>query len=123
MAQHLEALERANVVRIARAELKRAVKAGDVMAAEVLLAEVPDWLEQLPLEELCNAIPRFGWRHYQRLMQETHTGLTATIRQLTPRKRKEVAEGLAEWEAAAAERRARPRRIRARADGARRRAA
>ncbi len=36
--QHLQALERANRVRLARAELKRRIADGEITAAEVLLS-------------------------------------------------------------------------------------
>ena len=112
MSQHLEALERANVVRIARAELKRAIKAGEVGGAEVLLGEIPDWLEQLRVEDLCRSVPRFSWRSFQRLMQEAQAGLTQTVGGLTARQQKAIGEGMAEWELAAQERRrARSRRL------------
>lgn len=112
MAQHLEALERANVVRIARAELKLAIKRGEVRAAEVVLGEIPDWLEQLRVEDLCRAVPRFSWRAYQQLMQGAQSGLTLTLGDLTTRQRGAIGEGLAEWEIAAEDRRrARSRRL------------
>lgn len=116
MNQHLQALERANFVRLTRVDLKTAIKAHEVMVAEVLLGEIPDWLEAMLLEELCNAILRYGRTRYQRLMQDTHTGAGATVGGLTERKRTELAEHLAEWEAGvASRRRARARRHRTRA--------
>jgi hypothetical protein len=111
VAQHLEALQRANVVRLARAELKRAIKNRDVGGAEVLLGEIPEWLEEMRVEDLCNAIPRFSWRAYQQVMQEAGAGLSLTIGALTTRQRQAIGVGLAEWETAADERRrARTRR-------------
>jgi hypothetical protein len=122
--QHMQALELANSIRLARAELKRHIKAGDVLAAEVLLGDVPDFLEGMRLEEFCNAIPRYQWRFHQQLMQSTHTGLAAVIGDLTARKRRLIAEELGEWEAAADERRrARAHRHAARSDSVRRAAA
>lgn len=124
MAQHLEALERANFVRLARVDLKRAIKAGEVKVSEILMGEIPDWLERMELWELCQAIPRYQWRFHQRLMQDTNTSLNPTLGVLTDRKCSLIAEGLAEWEEGAdARRRARSRRHRVRTDTARRRAA
>jgi hypothetical protein len=99
MEQHMQALQRASFVRLARAELKRAVKAREVLVGEILLTEIPDWLGSMRLEELCNAIPGSTWRHFQRAMQETHTKLSATLGGLTPRKREMLGELLASWEA------------------------
>lgn len=107
----MAALQRANFVRFSRVELKKAVKSGEVMVAEVLLGDVPDWLETIRVEELCNAIPRFGWRHFQRVMQRTHTKLSATVGDLTQRKQVVLGEALAEWEGEAQVRRARQRRL------------
>lgn len=106
----MEALQRANEVRWARAELKRAVKAREVMVAEILAGDIPDWLEALPLEELMNAIPGFSWRVSQRLRQESMVSLTATMGGLTKRQLRDLGGALADWEAAAQQRRARPRR-------------
>lgn len=107
----MEALQQANLVRLARAALKRDIKAGEVLAAEVLLlAEVPDWLGAMRLEEFCNAIPRFRFRTFQELTHACEIKLTATVGDLNPRRRKLLGERLAEWEADAADRRARPRR-------------
>ena len=102
MAQHMEALERANLVRRARAELKRAIKAREVLVAEVLLGELPDWLEGMSLEELCLAIPRFATGRFHALMRRTATKPTCQISDLTARKRCELGEELAVWESAAA---------------------
>jgi hypothetical protein len=105
----MEALERANVVRLARAELKRHIKAGDVLVAEVLLGEVPDWLEAMPVEELCNSIRRFQRKQFEQLAFAVPFGLFATVGKLTSRQLSALGNTLAEWETAAVERRARPR--------------
>ena len=110
----MAALQRANEVRLARVALKRDIKAGEVLASEVLLGDIPDWLEGMRLEELCGAIPRFGWRHFERSIHRTHTRFSATVADLTTRKREVVAEDLADYEADP--RRARPpSRVKARA--------
>jgi hypothetical protein len=101
----MEALHQANFVRLARAELKRHVKAGDVKVAEILMGEIPDWLERMPLEELCNSIPRFSFRRYQRLAFATPFGLTISVGGLTERQREAAGEALGEWEADADHRR------------------
>jgi len=117
----MQALATANEVRLARAGLKKAIKAGDVKVAEILMGEIPDWLREMRLEQLCKAIPRYQWRAHQRLMQETHTSLYVLVGKLTKRKRTVIAERLAEWEeSAVSRRRARSRRHRARTDSARR---
>lgn len=118
MEPHMRALQRANEVRLARVELKRAVKAREVMVGEILLADIPDWLEGMRLEELCNAIPQFSWRHFQRLCQRNLVRLTAAVGDLTARKRAVLTADLADYEVEAEARRAR-RRHRAGGAGAR----
>jgi hypothetical protein len=98
MAQHLEALERANEVRFARLDLKRAIKAREVLASEVLLSHIPDWLEGMRVEELILAAPRMQRRVFHRAMNANHIRLTARVGDLTPRKRHALADRIAEWE-------------------------
>jgi hypothetical protein len=104
MAQHLEALERANVVRYARAELKRAVKAGDVKVAEVLMGDIPDWLGRMRLEELCMCLHRFPIATYHRFTTQAGVGAARLIGELTARQRRALSELLADWEVPAQER-------------------
>lgn len=59
MPQHMEALARANEVRLARAALKRRVASGDVTAAEVV-RECPWETESMPLIELLTSQRRWG---------------------------------------------------------------
>jgi hypothetical protein len=59
LPQHLRALERANRVRLARAELKRAVARGDTDAAEVV-RECPWETESMSLAELLTSQRRWG---------------------------------------------------------------
>jgi hypothetical protein len=58
--QHLEALERANEIRMRRAELKRSIKSGDAQVASLLGEELPDWLATMRLGELLESLPRVG---------------------------------------------------------------
>jgi hypothetical protein len=57
--QHLQALERANRVRLARAELKRSIARGDVEAAEVV-RDCPWETESMSLAELLTSQRRWG---------------------------------------------------------------
>lgn len=96
--QHLVALDRANVVRLARAELKRAIRNREVLVAEVLLGDIPDWLEQMRVEELVLTIPRFPLREFERLMATTKAKLTQVVGGLGDRRRYFLAIAIAEWE-------------------------
>ncbi len=57
--QHMQALARANRVRLARAELKRSIARGDVEVAEVI-RECPWETESMSLAELLTSQRRWG---------------------------------------------------------------
>lgn len=57
--QHMQALARANSVRLARAELKRAIARGDMDASEVV-QECPWETESMTIAELLTSQPRWG---------------------------------------------------------------
>jgi hypothetical protein len=57
--QHMQALARANRVRLARAELKRAIARGDLDAADVV-RECPWETESMTLAELLTSQRRWG---------------------------------------------------------------
>ncbi len=57
--QHMEALARANRVRLARAELKRSIARGEVDAAEVI-RDCPWETESMTLAELLTSQRRWG---------------------------------------------------------------
>lgn len=98
MSQPLEAIAIANEVRFARFHLRRDIKAGHVLAAEVLNSDIPDWLKRMPVEQLVMASPRFQHRLYQRAMYRAEAKLTATIGDLTERKRAVLADQVGDWE-------------------------
>jgi hypothetical protein len=98
MTQAMKALAEANRVRFARIELKKAVKAREVLACELLLSDIPPWLERMRFEDLARVIPHYPSREYRRLMAVSRTNYTAEVGGLTERKRGELAELLAEWE-------------------------
>ena len=57
--QHMQALARANRVRLARAELKRSIARGDIDAAEVV-RECPWETESMTIAELLTSQRRWG---------------------------------------------------------------
>jgi hypothetical protein len=71
--QHLQALARANRVRLARAALKRAVGAGDRDAAEIVL-ECPWEAESMTISELLSSQRRWGRTRSRKLLQ--HLGMS-----------------------------------------------
>lgn len=99
MSQHLEALESANRIRLARAQLKREIKAGDLKLSELLAEpELPDFLERMHLEELLFAGPRMYRRTLHSALAEVPIALTATVGGVTYRQRRRLADALGKWE-------------------------
>ncbi len=65
--QHMNALARANRIRLARAERKRAIFRGDLTVAAVV-EEVPEECETIPLAELLSSQRRWGRTRSRRLL-------------------------------------------------------
>jgi hypothetical protein len=102
--QCIQALGRANEVRLARVELKAAIKGGDVLLAEVLLADLPDWLSNMRAEDLAACVRRLRRSTWHGWMYRAGAGLGARVGGLTDRQRGIIGRELAEWEAACRER-------------------
>lgn len=91
--QHLRALERANRVRLARAELKRRVAAGDITAAEVV-ADAPWEAESMTLAELITSQRRWGSTRCRKFLSAIELSETKTLGSLTERQRGALARAL-----------------------------
>lgn len=88
--QHLRALAKANEVRLARAELKRRVLAGDLSAAEVILES--SWeAESMTVADLLMAQKRWGHTRCRTFLQRVPLSETKTIGSMTDRQRNAVA--------------------------------
>lgn len=96
--QHLRALERANEVRLARAELKRRVAAGDLAVAEVVL-RCPWEAESMPISELVMSQRRWGRARCRRLLVSLGIGENKQIGTFTERQRLSIAGLLGDEEA------------------------
>ena len=91
--QHLRALEHANRVRLARAELKRKVAAGQLEAADVVLAS-PWEAETMPICELLTSQKRWGRERCRRLLVALGVPENKRIGTLTQRQRMALASML-----------------------------
>jgi hypothetical protein len=97
--QHLQALQRANAVRLARAELKRRVALGEICAADVI--EEPPWeAESMPVSDLLTSQHRWGHARSRRLLQAIPMSENKTIGSMTDRQRQALAALLREAGAA-----------------------
>jgi hypothetical protein len=84
--QHLRALERANRVRLARAELKRRVADGQVTVADVLL-DRPWEAESMEIADLLLSQRRWGWTRARKLLASIPVPENKTIGSMTERQR------------------------------------
>jgi hypothetical protein len=85
--QCMQALARANEVRLARARLKRAVGAGDRSAIEVV-RDVPWEAQTMPIGELLCSQRRWGRARSRKLLMGIHLSEAKPLGSLTPRQRR-----------------------------------
>ena len=107
--QHMQALARANRVRLARAELKRSIARGDVDASAVV-RDCPWETESMTLAELLTSQRRWGRTRARKFLLGVALNENKRLGTLTPRQRALLAAG------AQREGRGRPVRGRARLD-------
>lgn len=91
--QHLHALARANEIRLARATTKRAIAAGELTVAEVLLA-CPVEIERMEIGELVSCQRRWGSQRTRRLLSRVPVVETKLVGALTERQRRAIADAL-----------------------------
>jgi hypothetical protein len=90
----MRALERANMVRLARAELKRAIAKGDVDAAEVV-RDCPWETESMTIAELLTSQRRWGRTRARKFLVPLSLNENKQLGTLTQRQRRVLAEELA----------------------------
>ena len=88
--QHMRALERANKVRLARAELKRGVAVGDVDVAEVIL-NCPWEAESMAVADLLMSQRRWGQTRCRKFLASIPMSENKTIGSMTERQRRTLA--------------------------------
>jgi hypothetical protein len=91
--QRLRALERANTVRLARAELKRRIADGEASAAELIL-EPPDEALSWAIGELLMSQRRWGATRCRKFLARYHISETKPVGALTERQRRLIADEL-----------------------------
>jgi hypothetical protein len=84
--QHMQALARANRVRLARAELKRSIARGDVDAADVV-RDCPWETESMTLAELLTSQRRWGRTRARKFLLGLALNENKRLGTLTPRQR------------------------------------
>jgi hypothetical protein len=97
--QHMQALARANRVRLARAELKRSIARGDVEAAEVI-RDCPWETESMTLAELLTSQRRWGRTRARKFLLGLALNENKRLGTLTSRQRMLLSTALASRDAA-----------------------
>ncbi len=100
--QRLQALARANEVRLARAGLKRRIAHGEISAAEVILA-CPEAASSWSVGELLMSQRRWGITKCRKFLARNQIGELKQIGALTDRQRRVLAADLRACEPAAPE--------------------
>jgi hypothetical protein len=88
--QHMQALRRANQVRLARAELKRRIGEGAIGVSDVILSCPPEAVS-MPIGELLTSQRRWGATRCQRFLAEIGMHETKTVGSMTERQRRVLA--------------------------------
>jgi len=91
--QHLRALERANRVRLARAELKRRIANGEVSAAEVILTS-PWEAASMEIGDVLMSQRRWGGTRCRKFLAMFQISETKAVGSLTERQRRALAAQL-----------------------------
>lgn len=91
--QRLRALEHANAVRLARAELKRRIAEGEITAAEIILT-CPYAARRWTVSELLVAQRRWGVTRCRKFLERNHISEIKQIGALTDRQRRMLAAQL-----------------------------
>jgi hypothetical protein len=87
--QRMEALQRANVIRIARAQLKRDLKSG-AASISALLSDPPEWVLTAKVFDLLLAVPKCGRVKAGRLLTTCRISQSKTVGGLSERQRAEL---------------------------------
>ncbi|HEY8304541.1 MAG TPA: hypothetical protein VIG42_08140 [Solirubrobacteraceae bacterium] len=88
--QHMRALERANKVRLARADLKRRVASGEARVAEVIL-ECPWEAESMAVADLLTSQRRWGQTRCRKFLSQVPMSEQKTVGSMTERQRRTLA--------------------------------
>ncbi len=87
--QRMEALRRANEIRVRRAQLKKELKAGSVQI-ETVLQDPPDYVETAKVIDILMAVPKFGRVKAARFLNQCRISQSKTVGGLSERQRAEL---------------------------------
>ena len=87
--QRMEALRRANEIRVRRAQLKKDLKDGRVKV-ERILGNPPDYVETAKVFDILMAVPKFGRVKAARFLNQCRISQSKTVGGLSERQRAEL---------------------------------
>ena len=87
--QRMEALKRANDIRVRRAQLKKDLKDGRVQIEEVL-RQPPTFVETAKVFDILMAVPKFGRVKAAKLLNQCRISQSKTVGGLSERQRAEL---------------------------------
>ncbi|HEV8248715.1 MAG TPA: integration host factor, actinobacterial type [Gaiellaceae bacterium] len=87
--QRMDALRRANEIRVRRAQLKKDLKDGRVRVEEVL-SRPPDFVETAKVFDILMAVPKFGRVKAARFLNQCRISQSKTVGGLSERQRTEL---------------------------------
>jgi hypothetical protein len=87
--QRMEALKRANDIRVKRAQLKKDLKAGRVQIEEIL-GDPPEYVETAKVFDMLMAVPKFGRVKAARFLNQCRISQSKTVGGLSERQRTEL---------------------------------
>jgi hypothetical protein len=94
-SHRMQALQRANTVRQRRAELKQAIRVGE-MSIVSILGNPPEWVLTAPLSQMLLAVPGYGQARVSHLLERCRISPLKTIGALSERQQREVVLALAD---------------------------
>jgi hypothetical protein len=87
--QRMEALKRANDIRVKRAQLKKDLKDGRVQI-EQILADPPEYVSTAKVFDMLMAVPKFGRVKAARFLNQCRISQSKTVGGLSERQRAEL---------------------------------
>jgi hypothetical protein len=85
----MEALKRANDIRVKRAKLKKDLKSG-ALSIEQILAEPPEYVSTAKVFDMLMAVPKFGRVKSLRMLNQCRISQSKTVGGLSDRQRHEL---------------------------------
>src|SRR5918998_5114979 len=87
--QRMDALRRANEIRVRRAQLKKDLKSGNARIERVLL-DPPEYVETAKVVDILMAVPKFGRVKAARFLNQCRISQSKTVGGLSERQRVEL---------------------------------